>query len=152
MLNTLRIMTALTVALLVIALAAEAEAATTQELISRGETQLAERDIDGAIATLSEAVAADPNSPLAYTRLGGAYLLGQQYTTAINEFQRAIALDPANAAAFIGIGMAYLHGGQTGPAKAAFAEAKRLAPAKADELDELIRRIEQDGAQAKPHP
>jgi hypothetical protein len=48
--------------------------------------------------------------------------------------------------------MAYLHGGQTGPAKAAFAEAKRLAPAKADELDELIRRIEQDGAQAKPHP
>jgi CheY-like chemotaxis protein len=61
------------------------------------------------------------------------------------------SLDAEHAGAFIGLGMAYLHGGQTGPAKAALTEAKRLAPAKADELDDLIQRIERVGQQTNPH-
>jgi hypothetical protein len=52
MINALRAMTALTVTLLAIALAAEADvAATADELTGRGEAQLAEREIDGAVAT-----------------------------------------------------------------------------------------------------
>jgi hypothetical protein len=52
MINALRAMTALTVTLLAIALAAEADvAATADELIGRGEAQLAEREIDRAVAT-----------------------------------------------------------------------------------------------------
>jgi len=153
--NTLRIVTALTVALLTVALAVEARAATAdasiEDLISRGEAQLAEQDIDAAIATFSEAVATHPDSALAHTRLGGAYLLDRQYTEAIDQFQQAISLDANNAGAFIGLGMAYLHGGQTGPAKAALTEAKRLAPAKTDELDDLIQRIERVGQQTNPH-
>jgi tetratricopeptide (TPR) repeat protein len=146
MLKTLRLITALTVALLAGALVADDAGASVDALIARGEAQLAERDIDGAIATLTEAVETAPDSALAHTRLGGAYLLGQRYTEAIGQFQQAIGLEPERAGAFIGMGMAYLHGGQTGPARAAFAEARRLDPDKAAELDDLIRRI--DEAQA----
>jgi tetratricopeptide (TPR) repeat protein len=149
----LRLITALTVALLSIALAAEEAGSSVDALVARGEAQLAARDIDGAVTTLTEAVEADPQSTLAHTRLGGAYLLGQRYTAAIEQFQQAIGIAPDNAAAFIGMGMAYLHGGQAGPAKAAFTEAKRLDPDKAADLDALIGRIDQDSAiPRQPHP
>ena len=155
MLRSLRVITALTVAVLAVAFATEdkgepggraSEAHPPSELIQQGEAQLAAQDIDGAIATLTQAVAADPESTLAHTRLGGAYLLGQRYNSAIEQFQQAIGLAPDNAGAFIGMGMAYLHGGETGPARAAFTEAKRLAPDKAADLDELIGRIDQGNA------
>lgn len=153
MTKTRRLITALTALLLATALAADDGGVSADALIARGEAQLAERDIDGAIATLNKAVDIAPNSALTHTRLGGAYLLGQRYTEAIGQFQQAIGLDPDNAGAFIGIGMAYLHGGQTGPARAAFAEARRLDPDKAAELDDLIDRIEQGGAEPqRPHP
>ncbi|MCF8015527.1 MAG: tetratricopeptide repeat protein, partial [Chromatiaceae bacterium] len=101
-----------------------------------GETQT-------AIATLNQAIAADPSSSLAYTRLGGAYLLSQDYSSAIDQFQRAISSDNQNAGAFIGLGMAYLHLKQAGPAKAALTEAKRLKPSQSADIDALLTRIEQ---------
>jgi Tfp pilus assembly protein PilF len=149
--KTSGLIAALAVALLAAPLAADDGTKHVDELIAHGETQLAQQDIDGAITTLARAVASDPGSTLAHTRLGGAYLLGGRYTDAIGQFQQAIGIDPTNAGAFIGMGMAYLHGGQTARAKAAFNEAKRLTPDKAADIDDLIRRIEQDTAATKPH-
>ena len=51
-------------------------------LIATGEAQLAEGKVDEAIATLSNAVAADPMSSQAYTRLGGARLVKQEFSAA----------------------------------------------------------------------
>lgn len=117
--------------------------ATAEKLIRAAETQLAQQDIDGAIATLTRAVHADPQSVRAHTRLGGAFLLAQRYDNAIEQFQQAVGLDGDHAGAFIGLGVAYLHQGRGGQAKAALAEAKRLSPDKAAEIDDLIQRIEQ---------
>jgi tetratricopeptide (TPR) repeat protein len=145
MLQTLRIVVAATVGLLALGLVAGAGAEPPAELISRGEALLAEKNIDGAIATLTEAVAAHPESALAHARLGGAYLLAGRYTEAIDQFQQAVGIDPESAGAFIGLGMAYLHRGNTDLATAAFTEAKRLDPTKAAQLADLIRQIH-DGA------
>lgn len=134
---------AATLALLGIALAADEAPATPAALISQGEQQLRNNDVDGAIATLTSAVAKDPGSSLAHTRLGGAYLLGQRYDEAIDQFQQAIGLQADNASAFIGMGLAYLHANRLGAAKAALGEARRLDPDKAAQIDDLISRIDQ---------
>jgi Tfp pilus assembly protein PilF len=119
-------------------------------LIAQAETQLERGETQTAIATLNQAIAADPSSSLAYTRLGGAYLLNQDYSSAIDQFQQAISHDNQNAGAFIGLGMAYLHLKQAGPAKAALTEARRLAPDKQGDIDALLARIEQSASAHHP--
>jgi len=112
-------------------------------LIAEGEQQMQQQDIAGAIETLRRAVAADPNSSLAHTRLGGAYLLNSQYDPAIEQFQRAISADATNADAFIGMAVAYLHSGRMGLAKAALEEAKRVDPSKGERIDQVMDWIDQ---------
>ena len=141
--KTIGLMTAVTLVLLSSALPADEAPVNTATLISKGELQLQNNDIDGAITTLTSAVANEPGSSLAHTRLGGAYLLGQRYDDAIDQFQQAIGLDADNASAFIGMGVAYLHSGRLGAAKAALGEAKRIDPAKTPQIDDLISRIDQ---------
>jgi Tfp pilus assembly protein PilF len=119
-------------------------------LIEQAEAQLTRGETQAAIATLNDAIAADPSSSLAHTRLGGAYLLSQEYSSAIDQFQQAISSDNQNAGAFIGLGMAYLHLKQAGPAKAALTEAKRLNPAKRTDIDALLARIEQTASAHHP--
>jgi tetratricopeptide (TPR) repeat protein len=119
-------------------------------LIEQAEAQLERGETQAAITTLTEAIAAHPSSSLAYTRLGGAYLLNQDYASAIEQFQEAISNDNQNAGAFIGLGMAYLHLKQTGPAKAALTEAKRLNPSKSADIDALLARIEQTASAHHP--
>jgi Tfp pilus assembly protein PilF len=119
-------------------------------LIEQGEAQLERGETQSAIRTLNEAVTADPNSSLAHTRLGGAYLLSQDYRGAIDQFQQAIGSDSRNAGAFIGLGMAYLHLKQAGPAKAALTEAKRLDPSQRADIDSLLARIEQTASAHHP--
>ncbi len=94
-----------------------------------------------ALSTLEQAVAADPKSSLAYTRLGGAQLLHQDHASAIGSFRQAIMLDGNNADAFVGMAMAYLHGGDYALARAALEEAKRIDPAKQAKIDEVIAYI-----------
>lgn len=141
--KTIGLVMAMTLALPSIALPAEEAPATTTTLIGRGELQLKNNDIDGAITTLIGAVANEPGSSLAHTRLGGAYLLAQRYDDAIDQFQQAISLETRNASAFIGMGVAYLHSNRLGAAKAALGEARRLDPDKAAQIDDLISRIDQ---------
>ena len=162
--NALRLITTGTVLTLTIALAMEpgiaesTPASSTKPasavnpansvgvLIEQAEAQLERGETQTAIATLRQAIAADPSSSLAYTRLGGAYLLNQDYSSAIDQFQQAISSDTQNAGAFIGLGIAYLHLKQAGPAKAALTEAKRLNPSKSTDIDALLARIEQSAS------
>lgn len=119
-------------------------------LIEQAEVQLAGGETQAAIATLNDAIAVDSSSSLAYTRLGGAYLLSQDYGSAIEHFQQAISSDDQNAGAFVGLGVAYLHLKRAGPAKAALTEAKRLDPDKGANIDALLARIEQTASAHHP--
>lgn len=115
-----------------------ARAADAPGLVVQGESQLKTGQIDAAIETLRQAVATDPGSSLAHTRLGGALLLKQDYQPAIETFRKAIMLDGDNADAFVGMAIAYLHSGDYALARASLQEAKRIDPTKARKVDELI--------------
>lgn len=117
-------------------------AADATELIRRGEALMREGRLTDALSTLEQAVAADPKSSLAYTRLGGAQLLHQDHASAIGSFRQAIMLDGKNADAFVGMAMAYLHGGDYALARASLEEAKRIDPAKQAKVDEVIAYID----------
>jgi Tfp pilus assembly protein PilF len=119
-------------------------------LIEQAETQLQRGETAAAITTLEAAITANPSSSLAHTRLGGAYLLDQNYRAAVDQFQQAISTDSQNASAFIGLGMAYIHLKQTGPAKAALTEARRLNPSQSADIDALLGQIEQRASAHHP--
>jgi hypothetical protein len=70
-------------------------------------------------------------------------LLDQRYSDAITSFQRAISLGEAGSRAFIGMGIAYIHIGQPGPARAALVEARLRGSDRVDEIDRLIRWIDE---------
>jgi tetratricopeptide (TPR) repeat protein len=118
-------------------------AGSGDELIRQGEAQLKAGQIEEAIETLRQAVAADPGSSLAYTRLGGAQVLHQEYDPGIESFKQAIVLDGKNADAFVGMAIAYLHSSRYPLARAALEEAKRIDPSKQAKVDELIAWIDE---------
>ena len=68
----------------------EAGDASAPALIERAAAQLAQPDLPGAIATLQQAIGIAPDSSLARTRLGGAYLLDRRYDAAVAQFQKAL--------------------------------------------------------------
>ena len=118
-------------------------AGETESLLARGEKLLEEGRIPEAVQTLRQAVAAHPESSLAYTRLGGAQVLSQDYGGGIDSFKQAIGLDPKNADAFVGLAVAYIHSARYPLARAALVEAKRLDPSKTADADRLIAWIDQ---------
>jgi cytochrome c-type biogenesis protein CcmH/NrfG len=122
---------------------ASVQAGDADALIAAGEAKLKIGEIDAAILDLRQAVAVDPASSRAQTRLGGALLLKQQNGAAIDAFRAAITLSANNADAFIGMAIAYLHGGDDALARAALEEAKRIDPARGARIDELIASIDQ---------
>jgi tetratricopeptide (TPR) repeat protein len=130
-------------ALLTAIVSASAFAGAGDELISQGESQLQAGQIEEAIGTLHQAVSADPGSSLAYTRLGGAQVLHQEYDAGIESFKQAIKLDGNNANAFVGMAVAYLHTDRDALARAALEEAKRIDPSKQAKVDELIALIDE---------
>jgi Tfp pilus assembly protein PilF len=142
--QTLRVLMALVVVTLSVALVADELSASSAALIGEGERQMQAQDIEGAIATLTRAVEADPASSLAHTRLGGAYLLNGQYDPAIAAFREAISADSANADAFVGMAVAYMHTKRLTLAKAALNEAKRIEPGDSARIDEVVQWIDQN--------
>ncbi|MGE5320001.1 MAG: tetratricopeptide repeat protein [Hyphomicrobiaceae bacterium] len=109
-----------------------------ETLLELGARQTQTGNLDDALATYRQAVAAEPRSSIAHTRLGGVLLLRQQHGESIGQFKTAIGLDPANADAFVGLGMAYLHQGRYPLARAALAEALRLKPSRRQEIDQVL--------------
>ncbi|MBK5969463.1 MULTISPECIES: tetratricopeptide repeat protein [Thiorhodovibrio] len=130
--------------------ASTADTDSVATMIEQAQAQLQRGETDAAIATLKGAITTDPGSSLAHTRLGGAYLLSQDYSGAVGQFQQAISTDSQNASAFIGLGMAYVHLKQTGPAKAALTEARRLNPSQSADIDALLGQIEQRASAHHP--
>lgn len=114
-----------------------------ESLMQQGYEQTKEGKLDEALATLQQAVQVEPDSSLAYTRLGGVQVLRQEYSAGVKSFQQAIMLDQKNSAAFVGMGMAYLHMGQHSLARQALIEAKKLDPSKKPELDKVLIWIDQ---------
>ena len=106
-------------------------------LLERGQKQLDAGQLDEALASYQQAVQKDPNSSLAYTRLGGTRLLRQEYGDSITDFQQAIMLDQTNAGAFLGMAMAYLHLGRYELARQSLNEAERLDPSKKAEISKV---------------
>ena len=127
------------------------QAGDADALIAAGESKLKIGEIDAAIIDLRQAVAVDPASSRAQTRLGGALLLKQQNAAAIDAFRAAITLSANNADAFIGMAIAYLHGGDGALARAALEEAKRIDPARAARIDALIASIDQRATSGDGH-
>ena len=120
-------------------------------LIAEGESLMRDGRVDEAVSVLEQAVARDPTSSLAFTRLGGAQLLRQEHNAAILSFRKAIMLDGNNADAFVGMAMAYLHSGDYALTRAALEEAKRIDPAKQAKVDEVIGYIDRREAGGGAH-
>lgn len=127
-----------------LALVGSAGATTTlEDLLTASQTQIQAGQLDQALASLQQAIAADPRSSLAHTRLGGLYLLRQEYRAGIQSFQQAISLDPRDGDAFVGLAIAYLHLGNHGPARAALQQAASLKPERRAEIDRLLAWLDQ---------
>jgi len=122
--------------------------AAAQDLMQQGQRQLDAGELEQAETTFKEVVAQNPDSALGHTRLGGVYLLRQNYRAGIESFQRGIVLDPGNADAFVGMALAYLHLGQYGLARASLQEAERIAPSKREEIDKVLAWIDQRSAES----
>lgn len=138
----------LPVTLLLLLMAAPATATDTATLIREGEAKLAAGDVDAGLALFEQAAAQDPKSSLVQTRIGGAHLLAQRHTQAVESFRQAIMLDGTNADAFIGMALAYLHQGDYTLARASLEEAKRIDPSKAPRVDEVIAYIDRRETEA----
>jgi Tfp pilus assembly protein PilF len=136
------------VTLLLLLIAAPATATDTATLIQEGEAKLAAGDVDAGLALFEQAAAQDPKSSLVQTRIGGAHLLAQRHTQAVESFRQAIMLDGTNADAFIGMALAYLHQGDYTLARASLEEAKRIDPSKAPRVDEVIAYIDRRETEA----
>ena len=135
--------------MLALLLAAATQAQENQGYIEHGEALMQQGKNQEALEVLNRAVAANPKSSLAYTRLGGAQLLQQQYAAGIENFRQAIMLDGKNADAFVGMAVAYLHTARYDMARAALEEAKGIDASKTAEVDKLIAWIdERAGARA----
>jgi len=106
--------------------------------MQQGQAQLDAGKLAEAIATFEQLVEQDPASSLAFTRLGGAQVLQQEYLAGIESFRRAIMLDQGNADAFVGMAVAYLHTGQYALAREALREAERIDPSKKPEIDKVL--------------
>jgi Tfp pilus assembly protein PilF len=130
-------------ALFLLSLAASAWSADANVLISQGEQHLKTGEVDEGLALFRQALEEEPSSSLAYTRIGGAQLLKQEYGPAIDSFRQAIVLEANNADAFVGMAMAYLHNGDYALARASLEEAKRIDPSKQTEIDNVIAYLDQ---------
>jgi tetratricopeptide (TPR) repeat protein len=116
---------------------------SAETLIQTGQTQAAQGQFDAALASFEQAIALEPRSSLAYTRMGGVQVLRQQYRLGIDAFKQAIMLDQRNADAFVGMAVAYLHLGDESLARAALHEAETLNPAKKPEIAKVLALLDQ---------
>ena len=76
----------------------------------QGLKALEEEDYEEAISCFLEAVNEDPQNELAYSKLGGSYLMTGDVESAINSFQNVTSINPENGIAWGNIGYLFLIG------------------------------------------
>lgn len=124
-------------------LPASAAPEEVDRLLAQGDAEWAQNRLDAAERLYLKAQSENPASVGVHLKLGGLYLGRGQYEASRTQFQTAAGLDPRNANAFVGLGIAYLHDGSYGPAYAAFTEASRLDPSKYEDLEAVLKWLEQ---------
>lgn len=75
------------------------------ELYKKGATAAAKGDAKGAVESLSAAVAAHPNFPLALSELGVEYMNLKQYDKAAEAFEALLKLKPDDVSAHLNMGI-----------------------------------------------
>ena len=110
-------------------LATSAVAANPQSAspkIALSYAQQANFDVEGALKSLQEAVKADPNNPLAWSRLAELYLSLQQLSEGFASAKHAVELNPNVERAHTVLGFAYLLQVKTKEAQAEFQQAHEI--------------------------
>jgi tetratricopeptide (TPR) repeat protein len=97
-------------------------------LVDQGIIDIDNRDYDGAIVALSEAIRLDPKRVDAFANRGAAYANKGDYDRAIADYNEAIRLYPNVASTFNNRGIAYANKGDYDRAIADYNEAIRLDP------------------------
>jgi tetratricopeptide (TPR) repeat protein len=97
-------------------------------LLKEADTLLEEGHIDKAIETVKNAVAADPENPEPYDRLGFMLLQKGQPDEAINAFTSALRIQPTYRTSRTGIGLAFLKKGDLKTAEDKLTAALSLNP------------------------
>jgi len=97
-----------------------------EDHLQAGIEALKARDLPSAIAHLREAIAANPDNPLAYSYLGAACIQSEKLAEALRAFEKAVELSPNSSAHHYNLGVAYQRLGRIYEARTAFQNASRL--------------------------
>lgn len=131
------------------------DTAEYEALVDRGDRQIADGDIVGAIASYYDATAVSPSSGVAYRRLGEVFIDRRQPVQAIRLLRRATDLEPQDTEGWHLLGLAYRSNRSYHDAERAFTRALAIAPTFNRALiDRATVRIELDdksGALADAH-
>ncbi|MCS7173182.1 MAG: tetratricopeptide repeat protein [Armatimonadetes bacterium] len=99
-----------------------------EELLARGERLLEAGELQEAEALLREAVACEPRSARAHSKLGAALARQGRYQEAAAVLHRAIELDPRYAPAYTNLGAVYHEQGRLEEALQAYRKALEVDP------------------------
>jgi len=105
---------------------------STDSKVSLGLAYLRVGDVDMAVKTLANAVAADPDNSKGWNNLSLAYLRQGKAEEALAAAEKAVALAPDYASAYVNLGNARLAQGNAATAIGSFEKAVGLDAAQAD--------------------
>ena len=97
-------------------------------MIDEGNKLWSENKTVEAEASYKKAIAADPESAIAYSRLGALMLMQNRGLEAVDAYQAAITKAPDNASYFAALSIAYLHMGYHEMALTMANQAAKLDP------------------------
>lgn len=97
-----------------------------EALLTRGQNEVMNRDLDAGIADLTAVIRADPRRSEAYVARGQAYVGKQQYDEAFADLTKTLQLDPRNGIAYWKLGDVYAHRQDHDKAIEAFTQAIAL--------------------------
>lgn len=118
----------LIISLLASTLCGQQPAASSDALLQHAITLHQAGDLDGAIRTYREYLAAEPDSVQARSNLGAALARAGRYDEAIVEYDRALRKSPDAPALLLNLGLAYYKMGRHAEAAARFERAVSLSP------------------------
>jgi arylsulfatase A-like enzyme/Tfp pilus assembly protein PilF len=116
-------------------------------LLKQASGASAEGKIDEAIATVQEAIAADPEIVEAHMLLGNFEKKAKRPTQAIASYKRALKLDPEHQGALFSLAIAYKDTGRLEEARVGFERAQKLDPRNGKVLWQLADLLMQQGQQ-----